>query len=153
MLAQRLRDLHAHTADPNELLRCVERFLESRLCAASRVQPIHQAAFELHRSHGVTELCRLVRESGHSVRQFNRAFLQQIGMTPKRYARVARFGYAMRLKLERPLLTWTDVSQQAGYYDQNHMVKDFRSLVGEVPSAYLKVMAETPEPLRPNASI
>lgn len=147
-LVEQMRRIFAVTGEPRDLVQCVERFLEARLIESGQAEPIHRAAMALHRSNGSTELGHLVRESGHSVRHFNRAFLKQFGMTPKRFARVVRFGYAMRLKLDRPLLTWAAVSQQAGYYDQNHMAKEFKTLVGEGPSSFLKSISVAPPPLR-----
>jgi AraC-like DNA-binding protein len=147
-LMRRLREVHARVGGPAELRRGVEEFLQARLVASLEEGPIHRAALALHRSHGLADLERLADESGHSLRHFSRAFQQQFGMTPKRYARVVRFGYAMRLKLDRPLLSWADVSQEAGYYDQNHMAKEFKFLVGEGPSAFLKSVTASPVQFR-----
>jgi AraC-like DNA-binding protein len=147
-LLKRLRDVHARGGDPSELRLGVEDFLQARLAASLEEGPILRAALALHHSHGLAAIDRLAEASGHSLRHFNRAFQRQFGMTPKRYARVVRFGYAMRLKLDRPLLSWADVSQEAGYYDQNHMAKEFKCLVGEGPSAFLKSVSASPEQLR-----
>jgi AraC-like DNA-binding protein len=147
-LMQRLRALYADAGDPSALKRSVEQFLHARLAASLAAGPVHRAALALHRSRGLADLERLADESGHSLRHFGRAFQQQFGMTPKRYARVIRFGYAMRLKLDRPRLTWAAVSQEAGYYDQNHMAKEFKFLVGEGPSAFLKSVTDSPAQFR-----
>lgn len=32
-------------------------------------------------------------------------------------------------------MTWTEVAQHAGYYDQMHMIREFRSLGGAIPTA------------------
>jgi AraC-like DNA-binding protein len=147
-LMKRLREVHAGGGAPAELRQGVEDFLQARLAASLEEGPILRAALALHHSHGLAALDRLAEESGHSLRHFNRAFQRQFGMTPKRYARVIRFGYAMRLKLDRPRLSWADVSQEAGYYDQNHMAKEFKCLVGEGPSAFLKSVSASPEQFR-----
>jgi AraC-like DNA-binding protein len=147
-LMKRLREVHARGGEPAELRQGVEDFLQARLAASLEEGPILRAALALHHSHGLAALDQLAQESGHSLRHFNRAFQRQFGMTPKRYARVVRFGYAMRLKLDRPRLSWADVSQEAGYYDQNHMAKEFKSLVGEGPSAFLRSVSALPGQFR-----
>lgn len=147
-LMKRLREVHAGGGAPEDLRQGVEDFLQARLAASLEEVPILQAALALHHSHGLAAIDRLAEASGHSLRHFNRAFQRQFGMTPKRYARVVRFGYAMRLKLDRPLLSWAEVSQEAGYYDQNHMAKEFKCLVGEGPSAFLKSLSASPGQLR-----
>lgn len=148
-----LRELQANSAEPEELQYFVERFLQARLAASLEEGPIHRAALALHRSRGLAQLECLAAESGHSLRHFSRAFQQQFGMTPKRYARVIRFGYAMRLKLDSPRLSWAEVSQEAGYYDQNHMAKEFKFLVGEGPTAFLKSVTDSPAQFRSPAHL
>jgi AraC-like DNA-binding protein len=145
-LLQQLREF----TDVASMVKATEAFLLGRLHGARSAHPVQRAALALRRSNGAINLADLVQTTGHTMRHFDRTFLSQLGMTPKRYARISRFAFAWRLKFERPGLTWTDVSHEAGYFDQNHLVKDFKSLVGEVPSAYLRVMAATPEPLRPS---
>lgn len=147
-IAPLLDNLRNNSEDVEFMVRSVEAYLLRRLSTARSSHPVHVAALELRRSNGLAGIADLVQHTGHSVRHFDRAFLSQFGMTPKRYARVNRFGFALRLKLHSPHITWTEVSQEAGYFDQNHLVKDFRSLVGAAPGPYLKAITASPEPLR-----
>jgi AraC-like DNA-binding protein len=80
--------------------------------------------------------------AGMSVRQFERRFMQQIGMRPKLYARIARFEAALNRKARSPLRTWTDIAQEFGYHDQMHLVHDFREFTSESPTTTL-VQIET----------
>jgi AraC-like DNA-binding protein len=51
--------------------------------------------------------------------------------------------FAMSLKTARPSRTWADVSQRAGYFDQMHLVKDFKSLTGAPPSGLISQIGPT----------
>jgi AraC-like DNA-binding protein len=115
----------------------VDRYLLAKLTDGD-LHPIHRVVEHLVASQGCANLCELSQRSGLSARQIERKFLEQIGITPKRYARLARFRNAARLKAENAALTWTDVSQATGFYDHNHLVKDFRELVDATPSDYLR---------------
>ena len=64
-------------------------------------------------------------------------------MGPKHYAKVARFAFAVALKTARPSRTWADVSQRAGYFDQMHLVKDFKSLTEAPPSRLISEIGPT----------
>ncbi len=64
-------------------------------------------------------------------------------MGPKHYAKVARFAFALSLKTARPSRTWADVSQRAGYFDQMHLVKDFKSLTEAPPSRLITQIGPT----------
>jgi AraC-like DNA-binding protein len=121
----------------------VETFLLPRSAEARDERATHRAARSLKITHGRLELGQLVHASGVSERQFRREFVAQLGMSPKHYARVLRFEYALRLKDSRPWMTWAQISQEAGYYDQMHLVKDCKSL-GAAPPTGLAHLATNP---------
>ena len=89
--------------------------------------------------------------SGLSHRQFRRKFAEQVGIPPKLYARINRLQHALQLKTECPTLTWIDVTYRAGYFDQTHLVNDFKSLTGEVPSRFLAMLSTDPDVLVPTS--
>jgi AraC-like DNA-binding protein len=117
-------------------VRAVERFLTSRLATARPRHPATEAADEVLQAHGTSRIADLVRHSGLSARQFERAFRESTGLSPKLFARAARLEFALQLKRGDPLRTWTQVSHEAGYFDQTHFVKDFKALAGETPSTF-----------------
>jgi AraC-like DNA-binding protein len=151
-------ELADRVSDTRDVMGRAESLVHEQLCAASCAEamaeiadryllskltgedfhPIHRVVERLVASQGRANLCELAERSGLSARQIERKFLEQIGITPKRYARLTRFRNAAHLKAEYPALSWTDVSQAAGYYDHNHLVKDFRELVCATPSDYLR---------------
>lgn len=92
------------------------------------------AARQLLNGRGGSRIADLAARSGLSVRQFERRFVAQIGMSPKLYRRVARFEAALKSKSRSPHLRWTDIAHALGYYDQMHMVHDFRQLGNSRPS-------------------
>jgi AraC-like DNA-binding protein len=53
------------------------------------------------------------------------------------------------LKVEHPTLTWTEITYRAGYFDQTHLVKDFKSLAGETPSQFFRMLTAFPDVLVP----
>ena len=117
----------------------IEGFLLTRARSARPFHPTAIAAATLVRSHGRTRVADLVRDSGLSDRHFARRFTEQMGLPPKLFARVVRVHFALGLKERRPALTWADVSQRAGYFDQTHLVKDFKALVGAAPSSFVRL--------------
>jgi AraC-like DNA-binding protein len=80
-------------------------------------------------------LDQLVSLSGLGQRQFERRFKNSVGVSPKRFTRVARLQRALDLKSMRSSWTWGQVAAECGYHDQMHLVHDFKDLGGETPSA------------------
>lgn len=87
---------------------------------------------------GLIDVDALARHACMSMRNFERIFISETGMSPKQLCCISRFNYALELKLNYPLLKWTSVAHQAGYFDQMHLIKDFKRFCGEAPVSLLK---------------
>ncbi|WP_326525748.1 AraC family transcriptional regulator [Sphingomonas sp.] len=75
----------------------------------------------------------IVAETGLSHRQVQRWFAATVGISPRRYLRLLRFRAAMRALPQSEPLAGT--AADAGYADQPHMTRDFRSLSGITPAS------------------
>lgn len=85
-----------------------------------------------------------VRETAARVgllpRTLVRRFEQQVGLPPKRYARVHRLQRI--LKAARQGKEWTRIAAEQGFTDQAHLIHDFRELAGITPTAYRPASAQ-----------
>jgi len=73
---------------------------------------------------------RHAAEVGLSERQLRRRFLVAVGLSPKAYARVARLHRAMASARSSPVPDWAEIAVRSGFYDQPHMIAEFRRAVG-----------------------
>ena len=80
---------------------------------------------------------QLAHEVCLSPRQFERCFIERVGMGPKLHARIVRFDQAFRLKERQPDLDWLAVAVQCGYYDYRHLVRDFKAFADVTPPQLL----------------
>jgi AraC-like DNA-binding protein len=90
----------------------------------------------LLRSRGAVPVAQLARDVGWSERHLANRFQRETGLTPKAAARVIRFDAARR-RLQRGGTTIAAVAAGFGYYDQPHLVREFRALAGCSPSHWL----------------
>ncbi|MDR1197673.1 MAG: helix-turn-helix domain-containing protein, partial [Prevotellaceae bacterium] len=67
-------------------------------------------------------------------RHFERKFKSAIGISPKLFAKIFRFKYALRCLKNYPHKDLLDVAIECGYYDHSHLIKDFKTLSGDVPT-------------------
>ncbi len=81
---------------------------------------------------------QLAYDANMGIRNFERHFLEEVGMSPRLFCCVARFNHAFEIKLRYPQKDWTSIAHECGYFDQMHLVKDFKRFSGNSPSAYLK---------------
>jgi len=87
---------------------------------------------------GDSRIATLADNAGLSIRQLERIFLQQLGVRPKLFARIARFEAALDSKARSAQKSWTDVAHEFGYHDQMHMVHDFEEFTGGTPTNVLR---------------
>ena len=105
------------------------RILASSLRApADPPNGVQRAIEAVASSHGDIDLEWVARQAGMSERQFRRRCLEESGLPPKQLCRVLRFRRAFTLG-ERGL-PWGLVAAEAGYYDQAHLIRDFREFTG-----------------------
>lgn len=80
-----------------------------------------------------------------SASQLERTFLRNIGVSPKLFARLCRFGQACELKERHPNLDWLSIAIHTGYNDYQHLVKDFKAFDGGTPNTLIMENAHSPE--------
>lgn len=111
------------------------RWLAARL-APRRDVTVEAAVARIEASRGRVAVDLLAREAGLSTRSLERRFARAVGLSPKRLARVARFGHALeRLRRGEPAAR---VALACGFADQPHLVNDVREMCGRPPAAWLR---------------
>lgn len=105
------------------------------------------AAAMLSSATGPARITGLAASLHISVRQLERVFERDIGITPKLFARVARFQRALDSRVRIPTATWSQIASATGYHDQMHLVRDFHELAGYSPTGTLARLGDS----RPDA--
>ncbi len=100
--------------------------------------PVALQASRLRQLSGNIAIQDLADAAGLSLRHFQRRFRQLTGLNPKHYARICRIGHAVHRKQLEPGASWTAIALEAGYSDQPHFIRDFKSLTGALPSGFLR---------------
>lgn len=122
---ERLRILEA------ALLRAPER------SGSRRDLRVAAAVERIRRDPSTVTVTRLAGDLGLSPRQLRRLFLDAVGIGPKRLARIVRLQSVLDRVLAARDVDWADLALDAGFYDQAHLVNDFRAWTGLAPSRYL----------------
>jgi AraC-like DNA-binding protein len=137
VLALRQRLLEATTDDAR--FERIEHWLIARLSPRTTVHPAVQWSVDrLQRTQGRVTIETLSRETGFSRKHLASLFLRQIGLTPKALGRVQRFRGALALLQRSTRMPWTELALQSGYFDQSHLVREFRAMSGLAPSDFLR---------------
>ena len=93
-------------------------------------------------------LCASVRavavDLGVSERHLRRAFHEAVGVSPKAFAKIMRFRHALRVAHDDLEASWTSIAAAAGYYDQAHLIAEFREIAGVTRRALLGELRAAP---------
>jgi AraC-like DNA-binding protein len=121
----------------DEAIDVLERFVAERARAVDLApSPAIEVATSLCDTSGHGRILRLAEMSGVSIRQLERQFRQQVGMSPKTLARVIRFERARRRIEDAPETSLTELAYELGYADQAHFSREFRTLAWISPRAF-----------------
>ncbi len=73
----------------------------------------------------------------------NKYFNQHIGTSPNQFKKIVRFRHAMKqFAAKTSVENLIDVAYLAEYFDQSHMVKDFKSLTGYSPKTFFAKLSQ-----------
>ncbi|MFT3916091.1 MAG: helix-turn-helix domain-containing protein [Anaeromyxobacteraceae bacterium] len=153
--ARALVDLMVEPAAQGTLLRdralALARGIETRPSLAERASRIWAALLPLASTapppdplleHALRRWSRepatvreLVRDSGYTERTLERRFLAAAGFRPAELRRLARFRAVLRRHAAGDT-RWAALAAAAGYADQAHLTREFRSFAGVSPSAW-----------------
>ncbi len=76
---------------------------------------------------------------GLGKRSLQRLFREYVGVSPKWAINRFRLQEAAELAARREgVLDWADLAQELGFFDQAHLIRDFKKLVGATPAAYVR---------------
>ncbi len=83
-------------------------------------------------------LADVASEHDMSPRKMERLFQEFVGISPKLFERLHRTKRAVALKRAYPCWHWSSVAAAVGYFDQAHLIREFRSQNGSTPGAFLR---------------
>jgi methylphosphotriester-DNA--protein-cysteine methyltransferase len=115
-------------------LRAVEPGPADRLARAA-VGLIEQAG-------GAVRIDDLARTLGVSRQHLALQFRERVGLPPKTFAMVSRFRRAgAALRRHTGAVDWTRLALDCGYYDQSHLIHEFRLFADETPERFARPRA------------
>lgn len=87
----------------------------------------------------------LASQSCLSTRQFIRKFEERSGIRPKQFACMVRFDQAYRMKNADPSQDWLSIALACGYYDYQHLVKDYKEFTNHTPQSLFDLERKVPQ--------
>jgi len=152
--AASLRDRILAARDVEAKMAAVEAWLLERARGRLESNPVIEYLAERLFAPAGIRITDVVEEVGYSQRHVLSLFRRWVGLSPKQYGRIRRFQQvltsvagttgavdveaAAELRASAAVEPdWADLALAHGYYDQSHLVRDFREFAGLSPGAYV----------------
>lgn len=141
--ADQVRDSLTVSGDGVERVRALDRVLAARLSriVVSPQHDVDEAVRRIIDAGGSLGITRLAPALGVTRQHLARRFAELVGVSPKTFARVVRLNRVVERVHAVPLsepINWTALAIELGYYDQSHLVDEFRELTGVTPTGWAR---------------
>ena len=109
-------------------------FVNTECIPSSKTLNIYKAFYKNIMNSRINEFCTCY---GISQRALERLFNKYIGICPKEFQKLARFQKIVNQIMKSKYQDLTFLAHQYNYYDQNHFIKEFKSLAGATPTHFI----------------
>ncbi|MCW5964011.1 MAG: AraC family transcriptional regulator [Bryobacterales bacterium] len=139
--ARRLRQQLLEAASPGMVLDILQAWLLAAWTARTLHPAVSHSLARFRERPAVERVADVAAMAGLSSEGFSRRFRAEVGMTPKRFCRLLRFQQAVSsahrgLSAANGDQAWATLALDCGYFDQAHLIHDFREFSGITPSEY-----------------
>lgn len=142
--ASRLLERVAGAGDVHAAASLLERAVAERLVRGVRRSDRELAVAAAAEMLTTSNVGEVADELGVSERHLRRTFQETVGVGPKAFARLTRFERAVRAARGAAPVSWAAIAATAGYYDQAHLIAEFRAIAGVTPRALLRELRTGP---------
>jgi AraC-like DNA-binding protein len=132
------RGLCSRLADARDMVHAaaiLESALAERLATVGRPHTGAQLALAAADRLSSANVNVVALDLGVSERHLRRVFGEIVGVSPKTFAKLTRFHRALRAAHDDADASWAGIAAAVGYYDQAHLIAEFRAIAGVTPRA------------------
>ncbi|QUR67174.1 helix-turn-helix domain-containing protein [Mycobacterium spongiae] len=137
--ARSLRTAIAARTEPEGKLDVVERHLADAVGLDSQDSELErwESAVALISADPSRPIAQVAEAVGLSHGHLDRGFTRVVGLSPRSLARLLRMRRLLDGINSHRRVPWTDLAAELGWFDQSHLIRDFKRHTGVTPSAYL----------------
>lgn len=117
----------------------VEKHRKNPYGKSEMVQSVKQMVYE---TDGKIRISQMKEKTGYSERYINKAFIEEMGFSPKTFCKIIQFQRALEFLNYGAPDKMTDAAVFLGYYDQSQFIHDFSRYAGTTPKKYLNLVKE-----------
>lgn len=118
-------------------------FLEAMIKKQSGLPPVIDFLVQELSLPEIKPIQELIKQTGYSHKHVLTLFERYVGMTPKHFARVAKFQQVLAAIEQKRNFAWSSLAYEYGFYDQSHFINEFKYFSGINPEQYMVEKIDT----------
>ncbi len=127
------------SASYEDMIRIVSNYMDDQIAFGIIPEvPLDNVSIEMLDPFAKNTLSEWASRACLSLRQFERNFINRVGISPKLFLRIVRFEYAMKIKNNFPEKSWSDIAYECDYVDSSHLLIEFRHFADFPPGTLIK---------------
>ncbi|QNK63670.1 AraC family transcriptional regulator [Pedobacter sp. PAMC26386] len=124
------------------MISLAEDFFREIIAAKNQAVPslITAAVNFIAQNKGLLPVSNLAVLTGHNERKLERTFIEFIGISPKRFSNIIKLHVFLKHLRDRSVQdNLASFGYEAGYYDQPHLIREFKKYTGLTPRQYTSI--------------
>jgi AraC-like DNA-binding protein len=146
--SEKVRDLLLDAEVEGEIKRVLDFYLLIKADTLNVSKIVNFAIYKIKSGKPefrIKEVCEEINVSNkHLITLFNK----MVGITPRLLYRLIRFKKVIEITQSQKIINWPQVAYECNYYDQAHLVNDFRLFTGYSPAKYYDILRSKKENFR-----
>ena len=138
----RLRERLCEARTSDERIHLLQSALLRRLTDRVEQHYAVSAALEIFVNQTGPRVRETAKYLGLSQRRFIQVFRTEVGVTPKLFSRIQRFQQTRTLIQQSVSPNWAELALDLGYFDQSHLIREFREFSGFSPTDYVNKFSQ-----------
>lgn len=136
-----LRDVVLSSKSENDKVQAANAFFHARVPPPDKAITLAGALVDrIFQERDIMTVDDLVARTGIGKRSLQRLFNEYVGVSPKWVIRRYRLHELVERSNSGEELDWSQLALELGYFDQAHLINDFRSITGYSPTEYLHLI-------------
>ena len=116
-----------------------EELVFSRISLSDKEKINDYLVSRITRAKGQVTIQQLEEETNYSACYLRRIFKSYHGISPKQFAQYIRFQNLLE-QINKDDIRFDDIALECGYYDEAHMMREFKNYTGKTMEQYQHIM-------------
>lgn len=138
---QLLKNLKVHS-DNQKQIDILNEFFRKRIPTEEKDAKFDKVLAYIHEKHGDVSINEILETSYYPRKTLERHFKKKVGLSPKVYAQIYRFKCLINFLENNPEITWSQLANHSGYFDQSHMIRYVKEYLQVSPNSLVKLDME-----------